>query len=50
MAALVMVAFYINEDTKKKARERLKVWFGSYDESDLRKIDEKMNTEENTEE
>ena len=50
MAALVMVAFYINEDTKKKARERLKVWFGSYDESDLSKIDEKMNTAEETEE
>ena len=50
MAALVMGAFYNNVDTKKKARERLKVWFGSYDESDLSKIDEKMNTAEETEE
>lgn len=46
MAAVVMVAFYINEDTKTKARSRLKVWFGNYDESDLDKIDEKMNSGE----
>lgn len=50
MAAVVMVAFYINEDTKTKARERLKVWFGNYDESDLDKIDEKMNSGEKSEE
>lgn len=50
MAAVVMVAFYINEDTKTKARARLKVWFGNYDESDLDKIDEKMNSGEKAEE
>lgn len=50
MAAVVMVAFYINEDTKTKARERLKVWFGNYDDSDLDKIDEKMNSGEKSEE
>lgn len=50
MAALVTVALYINEDTKMKARVKLRIWFGDYDESDLSKIDEKMNTAGETEE
>jgi len=47
--ALVMVAVHVNEDTKRKARERLRVWFGDYDHSDLDTIDEKMNKEETVE-
>lgn|SRR5690554_284053 len=50
MAAIVMIAFYINDETKRKARERLGVWFGSYDESDLNKIDEKIIAQEESEE
>ena len=49
VGALVMVAVHVNEDTKRKARERLRVWFGDYDHSDLDTIDEKMNKEETVE-
>lgn len=48
--ALVMVAMHVNEDTKRKARERLRIWFGDYDQSELDNIDEKMNKEETIEE
>lgn len=46
--ALVMVAVHVNEDTKRKAKERLHIWFGDYDHSELDTIDEKMNKEEKT--
>lgn len=48
--ALVMVAMHVNEDTKRKAKERLRIWFGDYDQSELDNIDEKMNKEETIEE
>jgi uncharacterized membrane protein YkvA (DUF1232 family) len=48
--ALVMVAMHVNEDTKRKAKERLRIWFGDYDQSELDNIDEKMNKEEIIEE
>ena len=48
--ALVMVAMHVNEDTKRKARERLRIWFGDYDQSELDTIDEKMNENKTTEE
>lgn len=44
--ALVMVAMHVNEDTKRKAKERLRIWFGDYDQSELDTIDEKMNKDE----
>ncbi len=48
--ALVMVAMHVNEDTKKKARERLQIWFGDYDENELETIDDKMSRDEIIEE
>lgn len=45
-----MVAMHVNEDTKRKAKERLRIWFGDYDQSELDNIDEKMNKEETIEE
>ena len=44
--ALVMVAMHVNEDTKRKAKERLRIWFGDYDQSELDTIDEKMSKDE----
>lgn len=43
VSALVAVALYVNEDTKLKAKEKLHVWFGEYDESELDSIDNKIN-------
>jgi uncharacterized membrane protein YkvA (DUF1232 family) len=40
--ALVTVALYIDEEVKQKAKERLQVWFGEYDESCLEDIDKKI--------
>ena len=48
--ALVMVAMHVNEDTKRKAKERLRIWFGDYDQSELDTIDEKMSKDEIIEE
>lgn len=48
--ALVMVAMHVNEDTKRKAKDRLRIWFGDYDQSELDTIDEKMNENETIEE
>lgn len=42
-SALVAVALYVDEDTKQKAKAKLRVWFGDYDESKLDSIDEKIN-------
>lgn len=43
MAAVVMVAFYIDEEAKMKAKEKLKDLFGEYDEELLEDVDEKIN-------
>lgn len=43
VSALVAVALYVNEDTKLKAKEKLHVWFGEYDESELESIDNKID-------
>ncbi|OLS03822.1 YkvA family protein [Tissierella creatinophila] len=43
MAAIVMVAFYIDEDAKTKAKEKLKDLFGEYDEKLLEEINKKIN-------
>ncbi len=45
LSVLVAVALYVNEDTKAKARARMKVWFGSYDETKLDEIDRKIDDE-----
>lgn len=38
-SALVAVALFVEEDTKLRAKEKLRVWFGAYDESELKSID-----------
>jgi len=35
VSAVVAVALFIDEDTKSKAKEKLHVWFGAYDEAKL---------------
>lgn len=42
LSVLVAVALYVDEETKAKAREKLQVWFGSYDEVKLETIDIKL--------
>lgn len=42
LSVIVAVAMYVNEDTKAKARARMRVWFGSYDETKLDEIDHKI--------
>jgi len=39
---LVTIAAYVDKSTKLKAREKLKDWFGSYDESSLEEIDRQL--------
>lgn len=39
---LVAIAAYINEDVRNQARERLKKWFGDYDQQPLQEVDEKL--------
>lgn len=43
MAALVMIAFYINDEIKDKAKTKLKDLFGEYDEELLKEINKKIN-------
>lgn len=43
MAAVVMVALYIDEEAKMKAKEKLKDLFGEYDEEILEEINKKIN-------
>lgn len=43
MAAVVMVALYIDEEAKMKAKEKLKALFGEYDEDILEEINKKIN-------
>ncbi|MBN2850647.1 MAG: DUF1232 domain-containing protein [Erysipelotrichaceae bacterium] len=42
LSAFVAVAMYVNPETKAKARARMQVWFGSYDETKLDEIDRKI--------
>lgn len=44
VSVLLAVALFINEDTKVKAKEKLQVWFGSYDETELEIIDDKIKS------
>lgn len=43
VAALISVALYVDDEVKQKAKEKLHVWFGSYDEEELNKVDNKIN-------
>jgi len=44
ISVLLAVALFINEDTKKKAKEKLHIWFGTYDETELEVIDNKIKS------
>lgn len=44
MAALIAVALYVNQEIKYKAKERLHVWFGVYDEDVLRTLEKKLSS------
>jgi uncharacterized membrane protein YkvA (DUF1232 family) len=48
LAVIIAVALYIDEDTKAKAKAKLHVWFGSYDEVKLDIIDNKINKQDRT--
>lgn len=39
---LVAVAAYINDDVRSNARQRLGKWFDSYNDDDLKDIDDKL--------
>ena len=43
LAALGAVAIFIEEETKSKAKAKLHVWFGDYDEKELDPVDKKVN-------
>ena len=45
ISVVVAVALFIDEGVKAKAKERLHVWFGDYDEEELVSIDNKINKE-----
>ncbi len=40
--ALVLVSCYINDGVREKAKEKLKQWFGEYDEAELQAIDKTL--------
>jgi len=42
LSAIIAVALYVDESTKSKAKEKLHVWFGAYDEEKLEVIDNKI--------
>ena len=39
---LVTIAAYVNQDVRQKARGRLNQWFGDYDETELKGVDEQL--------
>lgn len=41
--AITAVAMFIDDEVKLKAKDKLKDWFGNYDESKLDEIDKKIN-------
>jgi len=43
LAVIGTIALYIDEDIKSKAKAKLHVWFGAYDEVKLDNIDSKIN-------
>ena len=45
ISVVVAVALFIDEGVKTKAKERLHVWFGDYDEEELVGIDRKIDKE-----
>lgn len=44
--ALTQVAFYITPDVRFRAKEKLAIWFGEYDEAVLAEVDDKIEKEQ----
>ncbi len=44
--ALATVAMYVNDDVKNKAKAKLHTWFGDVAESDLKEVDDHLDTQE----
>lgn len=44
IAVLVAVALYVTQEIKFKAKDRLHVWFGEYDEEQLRELEKKLDS------
>ncbi len=44
-SVLIAVAMYVDADDKRRAKERLKLWFGEYDSNILNDIDKKIKNE-----
>jgi len=44
MVAIGTIAFYIDEETKLKAKVKLHDWFGDYNESDLDTVDKEIKS------
>ena len=42
LAVIVAVALYVDEDTKSKAKAKLRIWFESYEDVELKEIDDKI--------
>ncbi len=45
VSVLVAVALYVDDDIKQKAKAKLHVWFGTYEEVELEKVDKNINKE-----
>jgi uncharacterized membrane protein YkvA (DUF1232 family) len=39
---LVAVALFVDEDVKKKSKEKLHIWFGNIDNAELKSVDNKI--------
>lgn len=48
IAVLVAVALYVTQEIKFKAKDRLNVWFGEYDEEVLRELEAKLKSSQSS--
>ncbi|PKM63657.1 MAG: hypothetical protein CVU96_06795 [Firmicutes bacterium HGW-Firmicutes-20] len=44
--ALVAVAMYVDEEVKQKSKEKLNVWFGKIDATELKSVDKKIKKQD----
>ncbi len=42
VSVLIAVAMHVDAEVKRKAKDRLHIWFGDYDQSDLSDIDKHL--------
>lgn len=43
ISVLITVALFIDEDIKSKAKSKLQIWFGNFDQKELDDIEDKLN-------